>query len=92
MSLSFEDSLQTSVSQENMNKNEVSTVSALSLENANIMLTSSNLSEWTAITDKDYRFYNNEYSDENYSTIDDLKNVNLDSKQFNITQEQNSSE
>lgn len=90
MSLSFEDSLKTNSYQENLDENEISTISMMSLEDANVMATSLDLSGWTAITDKDYRFYNNEYGDDNCSIIDDLKNINLDSKQFNITQEQNS--
>ena len=82
MSLTYEQSLQASSA-------ETSSTDT----SATIMTLASTLSEsdnWTAITDKDYRFYNNEYSDENYSSVDELKNITLDSNQFNITQEQNS--
>ena len=88
MSLSFEDSLQTADSGNTMNNVN----SEISSDNLSIALLSSGFDGWTAVTDndKDYRFYNDEYSDENYSTVDELKNINLDSKQINITQEQNS--
>ena len=65
---------------------ETASVMAYSLRSASLLTDDS----WTAIENQGYRFYNNEYSDESYSTVDELKNISLDSKQFNITQEQNS--
>lgn len=44
--------------------------------------------ETFAISDK-YTWYN-QYKDENFSVIDDKKNVKIDSNQINITQEENS--
>lgn len=95
MSLSFKDSLTNSTTNTVVSANTAS-VNNEDLETANVMaysLRSASLLSndgWTAIEDREYRFYNNEYSDESYSTIDELKNITLDSKQFNITQEQNS--
>ena len=98
MSLSFKDSLvnntinnvgvtkkNTNIVEENV---EAPTVMAYSLRSAPMMLAANE--NWTPIQNQEYRFYNNEYSDEGYSTIDELKNISLDPKQFNITQERNS--
>lgn len=98
MSLSFGESLAKNVASENINviteeaneENiimETPSVMAYSLRSASALSSSGG---WTPIDDKGYRFYNDEYSDENYSTVDELKNIVLDSKQINITQEQNS--
>lgn len=98
MSLSFSESLANSVASDDINviteatdeENivmETPSVMAYSLRSASVLSSSGG---WTAISDKGYRFYNNEYSDENYSTVDELKNIVLDPKQINITQEQNS--
>lgn len=85
MSLSFGDSLKNSV-----NNNELS-VTAMSLENAGVMTTALTENDnWKKVLGKDYRFYSNDYSDASYSTVDEFKNITLDSKQINITQEQNS--
>lgn len=88
MSLSFKDSLvNSSTNSDTMNTDsETASVMAYSLGSVSLLANDG----WTAIEDREYRFYNNEYSDESYSTIDELKNITLDSKQFNITQEQNS--
>ena len=66
---------------------EATPVMAYSMRSAAVL---ANLDNWTPITDKDYRFYNDEYTDTNYSSVDELKNIVLDSSQFNITQEKNS--
>ena len=66
---------------------EAPSVMAYSLRN---VAAPTNNENWTPITDKDYRFYNEEYRDDNYSNVDEQKNIALDSSQFNITQEQNS--
>ena len=98
MSLSFSESLANSIENatatmavEEINMDDVSaempTVRAYSLRSVAALSDSDN---WTAITDKDYRFYNNEYRDDNYSSVDEQKNIVLDPSQFNITQEQNS--
>lgn len=89
MSLSFEDSLKSSFASQNDDVSAVSVMS-LSANDASIVARSFGSSGWAKVTGKDYRFYDNDYSDEDYSTIDELKNISLDSKQINITQEQNS--
>ena len=99
MGLSFKDSLENNQTENLMlmNNTEVSNnetnetlevpeapvVRAYSLRSAPMMVNE----DWTAIEDKGYRFYNGEYTDEGYSTVDELKNISLDPKQFNITQE-----
>lgn len=100
MSLSFEDSLKnneennaatinetvaaTNIDDENI---EATPVMAYSMRSAAVLANSDN---WTPIENKGYRFYDNEYDDANYSNVDELKNIILDSSQFNITQEKNS--
>lgn len=84
MALSYEQSLQAKATEE---VKSVASGSASAMSLRTTLLASNN---WTAITDKDYRFYNNEYNDESYSSVDELKNIVLDSSQLNITQEQNS--
>ena len=37
-----------------------------------------------------YTYYNNEYSDDKISTVDEAKNINLSDSQINLTQEKNS--
>ena len=94
MSLSFSKSLENSkenatatTTVEETIVEETPTVMAYSLRS---VAASANTENWTPITDKDYRFYNEEYKDDNYSSVDEQKNIALDSSQFNITQEQNS--
>lgn len=48
-----------------------------------------NVNDFTPCTDGRYDIYN-QYTDENCSTVDSLKNVQVDSNQINITQEVNS--
>lgn len=88
MALTFEQSLQSAAPQETVVN--TASVMSLSLEDAGVMTTAFEESGWTKIEGKDYRFYDTDYSDENYSTVDELKNIVLDPKQINITQEQNS--
>ena len=91
MSLSFSDSLKNVTQKTSSNDDlSVASVMSLSLDNAGIAVQSFNESGWIKVTDKDYRFYDNDYSDDSYSTVDESKNISLDSKQINITQEQNS--
>ena len=66
---------------------EVPSVMAYSLRS---VAASTDTENWIRVTDKDYRFYDDEYHDDNYSNVDQQKNITLDSSQFNITQEQNS--
>ena len=94
MSLTFSESLAKSqanttetASTETTVVEETPTVMAYSLRSVAAI---SDTENWTPIEDKGYHFYNGEYSDDNYSTIDAQKNITLDSSQFNITQEQNS--
>lgn len=94
MSLSFSESLANNkenttatTSVEETIVEETPTVMAYSLRS---IAASTNTENWTPITNKDYRFYNEEYRDDNYSNVDEQKNITLDSSQFNITQEQNS--
>lgn len=87
MGLSFEDSLK---QLERLNSVNVAhdTVDTALVKNANRR--SVYLSDmWTAINDKGYIFYP-EYSDEDFSSVDESKTVKLNSKQVNITQEENS--
>ena len=94
MALSFSESLAknkenttATTSVEETIAEETPTVMAYSLRSVAAL---SDLDGWTPIEDKGYRFYDNEYKDDNYSTVDEQKNIVLDPSQFNITQEQNS--
>ena len=94
MALSFSESLAknkenttATTSVEETIAEETPTVMAYSLRSVAAL---SDLDGWTPIENKGYRFYNNEYKDDNYSTVDEQKNIVLDPSQFNITQEQNS--
>ena len=88
MSLTFSESLaKNQANTEETTAEETSAVTAYSLRSVAAL---SDTENWTPIEDKDYRFYNEEYSDDNYSSVDEQKNIALDSSQFNITQEQNS--
>ena len=55
------------------------------------VLTSSIVTEeaYTLCEDGRYQIYEN-YVDEDYSTVDNLKNITTDGKQINMTQEENS--
>lgn len=85
MSLSFEDSLNISTVEPvaEVVEEETLSVRAFSLPRATTLDTDG----WTPVRDKGYRFYEGEYKDENYSTVDELKNITLDPNQINITQE-----
>ena len=85
MSLTYEQSLKAATT---VQESVIDTNNSISVMSLRSPLSASD--NWTAITDMGYRFYNNEYNDENYSSVDELKNIVLDSSQFNITQEQNS--
>lgn len=96
MSLSFEESLKN-----NVIKKSVSTIATMSMddvaigdtsimtldENYGIAAYSGDDGNWQQ--HPDYIYYYS-FSDDNISVIDESKNINLDSKQFNITQEENS--
>lgn len=45
--------------------------------------------DYTLCTDGRYEIYN-KYSDDNFSSVDNLKNITVDSSQINIMQEENS--
>ena len=103
MSLSFEDSLKKSTTNNIATiKNEsIKTVAAMSVNEANIDSPSimtldesygiaaydGNDGNWQQHID--YVYYST-FSDDNISAISDTKDINLDGKQFNITQEENS--
>ena len=85
MGLSFEESLNTSLAQ-----NSVNMISLKSIEPTDMVASSdmdNDQTEWV-LSDK-YQFYE-EYYDENYSYIDEDKNIILTRGQINITQEANS--
>ena len=90
MSLSFEDSLNSvamaAVEPETVAEESVLSVAMFSLADAVAVSTDG----WTKVANKGYRFYDGEYGDESYSTIDELKNITLDPSQINMTQEKNS--
>ena len=101
MGLSFKDSLtnnaknvaavnkQTEINDTSL---ETVTVAAYSLNDVAVFANenTSSTEGWVKATNVKYRYYNNEYNDTDYSTVDAEKNIVLDPKQFNITQEQNS--
>ena len=98
MSLSFEESLK------NNNEEHLVVDEDIVLENENIETASimaySMRSIPALLMDNDgwekpsnyanYEYLNGQYADEDYSTIDDNKNIQLSSNQINITQEKNS--
>lgn len=101
MSLSFEDSLK--AAEESINETNTEIVSpkarsisiaSLSLDNIEndtaVMATAYTVAaeNWTPIDDK-YLYYS-DYSDDKISTIDEEKNIALNPKQINLTQETNS--
>ena len=86
MGISFQDSLK------QMNEQKQRVVVPMSLNEEINPIPSVYTSEaetWTPISDKGYLFYN-DYSDENYSVVNSEKEVTLDPKQINLTQETNS--
>ena len=103
MSLSFEDSLKNNEASieviseepivENLESNDMEAPSVMAYSMRSAAVLSDALADdgnWRAIADKGYKFYDNEYADANYSSIDEKKNIILDESQFNITQEKNS--
>lgn len=97
MSLSFEDSLKQAISKENSQKLRSVSVASLSLNNDDEDIIpmavaystySNNTDNWILMNDK-YSYYE-DYSDDSVSIIDEDKNITLDPKQINLTQETNS--
>ena len=64
-------------------------VMTLSLEDEEIAAYAGDDEDWIKSTNATYR-YTKEYHDDSYSTVDEEKNINLDPKQINLTQEKNS--
>ena len=99
MSLSFKDSLksvnknnvttmQEVVASTNIDNMDVSTASIMTLEeNYRIAAYSGDDGNWQQ--HQSYVRYAN-FSDDNISTVDDVKDISLNKKQLNITQEENS--
>ena len=104
MSLSFKDSLENNkanveaVADETVSENleannmEAPSVMAYSMRSIPVMANALyNAENWQIVPNSNYyKYYNDEYSDSNFSTIDESKNIILDPSQFNITQEKNS--
>ena len=86
MGLSFEDSLKNSAITEDSGISLMSAPVAVESGDFNVAVYASN-ENWQR--HKDYVYYSS-FSDDNISTINDSKDINLNSKQFNITQEENS--
>lgn len=86
MGLSFEDSLKNSAVSEDNSISLMSAPVAVESGDFNVAVYASN-ENWQR--HKDYVYYSS-FSDDNISTINDSKDINLNSKQFNITQEENS--
>ena len=70
MGLTYEQSLKAAATTNNVASNMDNSMSVMSFRSP--MMVSE---DWVAITDMGYRFYNNEYSDTNYSSVDELKNI-----------------
>ena len=94
MSLSFEDSLKNNnamlaaTKTENVATADIAAPSIMTLEeNYGIAAYSGDDGNWQQHTDYVYYYV---FSDDNISNIDDEKNITLNKKQFNITQEENS--
>lgn len=89
MALSFEDSLKNR-EEPLMTKSESAIVNSPLMtleENQEIKVYSDDGGNWQQHTDY-VRYYN--FADDNISIIDESKNINLNTRQFNITQEENS--
>lgn len=90
MAISFEESLNSTTSEDTSSTMQLSQAS-VSTEESGIMTLSEETSEeiiWTADKEK-YRWYNN-YRDDDFSTVDSLKNIKISPNQINLTQEENS--
>lgn len=86
MSLSFEDSLKNNIVTVTNDANLMKATTLAQSEDYEIVSYASN-ENWQRHTG--YVYYSS-FSDDNISTINDSKDINLNSKQFNITQEENS--
>lgn len=86
MSLSFEDSLKNNIVTVANDANLMKATALTQSEDYEIFSYASN-ENWQRHTG--YVYYSS-FSDDNISTINDSKDINLNSKQFNITQEENS--
>lgn len=86
MSLSFEDSLKNNIVTVANDANLMKATALTQSEDYEIVSYASN-ENWQRHTG--YVYYSS-FSDDNISTINDSKDINLNSKQFNITQEENS--
>ena len=98
MALSFEDSLNatnetnvksSTVTTSAANDEQVASVVSYSMSNEDIAVTAYSLADEGWTQDTNYKYYY-DFSDDNVSNIDDNKNIALNQKQFNITQEENS--
>ena len=93
MALSFEDSLKnsTATTTEDGGISLMSASAVAESEDSNVVTyTSYAIDEnWQRHPNPNYVFYD-DFSDDNISTISNNKDINLDSSQFNITQEENS--
>lgn len=103
MSLSFKDSLKANIENNvaTMKQEIVNPVAPMSIDDVNVdnigIMTLDETSMVAAYSGDDgswkqhsgYVYYS-DFSDENISIINDTKDINLDGKQFNITQEENS--
>lgn len=97
MSLSFEDSLKnnkdvTPVINEEINivneNIEPTSVMAYSMRSVPMLLNDGET--WNKVNNSSYLYYEDEYKDDNFSVVDENKNIVLNQNQINITQEQNS--
>lgn len=86
MSLSFEDSLKNNIVTVTNDANLMKATALTQSEDYEIVSYANN-ENWQRHTG--YVYYSS-FSDDNISTINDSKDINLNSKQFNITQEENS--
>ena len=90
MALSFEDSLKNSATTEDSGISLMSASASIKSEDSNVVAYAS-----TYAIDENWQRHPNyvsydDFSDDNISTISNNKDINLDSSQFNITQEENS--
>ena len=90
MALSFKDSLKNSATTEDSGISLMSASASIESEDSNVVAYAS-----TYAIDENWQRHPNyvsydDFSDDNISTISNNKDINLDSSQFNITQEENS--
>ena len=92
MALSFEDSLKNSATTEDSGISLMSASASIESEDSNVVAYASTYAideNWQRHPNTEYVSYD-DFSDDNISTISNNKDINLDSSQFNITQEENS--